>query len=254
MVFEQVKGKVSVAFEDLGPQQVKNIAEPIRAYRAVLGSGTVSAEPQQKIEVPRQDHREASNLYKPLMARLSPLLYKGIEDILHRRKETFDPGGNLEFSASVFASGLFSVAGSTFPPGHPIRQNVVKIGEGLIGYFAEKQIAGFAQTRIDTNSANRPVFDQFGRRIGEVPVREDLPVVSSSRFGLKWSYRKPIFERSTTAPWSNRMMGMLSVVSSADDADDLFKTEEFHNMVDSIATEVSPYLDAIQVLVGEEKL
>ncbi len=32
-VFLQTKGKVSIYFEDLGPQQVKNIAEPIRAYR-----------------------------------------------------------------------------------------------------------------------------------------------------------------------------------------------------------------------------
>ena len=42
-VFEHIKGKVSVNFEDLGLQQVKNIAESIRAYRAVLGSGTVSS-------------------------------------------------------------------------------------------------------------------------------------------------------------------------------------------------------------------
>jgi len=88
-VFDQVKGKVSVSFEDLGLQQVKNIAESIRAYRAVLGSGTVSAGPQKKVEVPRQDHREASNLYNAtLTARLSPVLYKGIEDVLHRFKET----------------------------------------------------------------------------------------------------------------------------------------------------------------------
>ena len=53
-VFDQIKGKVSVNFEDLGPQQVKNIAEPIRAYRAVLGFGTATAGPQKKIEVPRR--------------------------------------------------------------------------------------------------------------------------------------------------------------------------------------------------------
>jgi len=88
IVFDQIKGKVSVNFEDLGPQQVKNIAEPIRAYRAVLGSGTESAKPQQKIEVPRQDSRETSNLYNKLMARLSPLLYRGIEDVLQRHKKT----------------------------------------------------------------------------------------------------------------------------------------------------------------------
>jgi len=33
----------------------------------------------------------------------------------------------------------------------------------------------------------------------------------------------------------------------------LFKTQEFQQQVDYIATEVSPYLDAIQVLMGEEK-
>ena len=32
-VFDQVKGKVEAGFEDLGDQRVKNIAEPVRAYR-----------------------------------------------------------------------------------------------------------------------------------------------------------------------------------------------------------------------------
>ncbi len=47
---------------------------------------------------------------------------------------------------------------------------------------------------------------------------------------------------------------MFIVFAYADDADSLFKTAEFHQQVDAIASEVSPYLDAIQVLVGEEKL
>jgi len=47
-VFDHIKGKVSITFEDLGPQQVKNIVEPIRAYRAVLGSGTATARPQRR--------------------------------------------------------------------------------------------------------------------------------------------------------------------------------------------------------------
>ncbi len=53
-VFEHIKGKVSVNFEDLGPQHVKNIAEPIRAYRVVLDQGTALAKPQKKVEVPRR--------------------------------------------------------------------------------------------------------------------------------------------------------------------------------------------------------
>jgi TolB-like protein/class 3 adenylate cyclase/Flp pilus assembly protein TadD len=38
-VFEEVGNKLDVSFEDLGPQEVKNIAEPVRAYRVRLDSG-----------------------------------------------------------------------------------------------------------------------------------------------------------------------------------------------------------------------
>ncbi len=247
-VFDQTKGKVSVNFADLGLQPVKNIAEPIRAYRAVLGSGTVTARPQQKIKVPRQDLRGTSNRYDTLTNRLSPVLYKGIEAVLHRQKKTLKSGGDLNFSVSVFMSGLNIYVGSTLPPGHSGRQNVTKIGEGTTGYFAKEKIAGFVQTSRHSNSANRPVFDRFGKQIHEVPTRGN-PASTE-----KWAYYKPIFETSTTTPWSSRVVGILLVHSSADDADSLFKTEEFHDMVDSLAIEVSPYLDAIQVLAGEEKL
>ena len=37
-VYEQVRNQIATAFEDMGDQQVKNIAEPIRAYRVRLDS------------------------------------------------------------------------------------------------------------------------------------------------------------------------------------------------------------------------
>ena len=72
--------------------------------------------------------------------------------------------------------------------------------------------------------------------------------------GAKWNYYRPIFEKSTANPWSDRVVGLFMVFASADNADSLFKSAKFQRMVDSVATEVSPYLDAIQVLMGEEKL
>jgi adenylate cyclase len=40
-VYQEIKNKVELAFEDLGEQNVKNIAEPVHAYRVLLGqSGT----------------------------------------------------------------------------------------------------------------------------------------------------------------------------------------------------------------------
>jgi hypothetical protein len=74
------------------------------------------------------------------------------------------------------------------------------------------------------------------------------------RCSVQWIYYRPIFEKSTANPWSDRVVGIINVQSPADDADSVFKTAEFQQQVDSIASEVSPYLDAIQVLTGEEKL
>ncbi len=42
-VFEQIKHKLSLGFEDMGPQEVKNIAEPVSAFRLVPGSVSVAA-------------------------------------------------------------------------------------------------------------------------------------------------------------------------------------------------------------------
>ena len=40
-VYDQVKHKMSLSFEDIGPQQVKNVAEPVPGYRIVPESGTI---------------------------------------------------------------------------------------------------------------------------------------------------------------------------------------------------------------------
>jgi TolB-like protein/class 3 adenylate cyclase/Flp pilus assembly protein TadD len=42
-VFEQIKHKLSLGFEDMGQQEVKNIAEPISAYRLVPGQASAAA-------------------------------------------------------------------------------------------------------------------------------------------------------------------------------------------------------------------
>ena len=58
-VFEQVKHKLSLGFEDLGPQEVKNIAEPVATYKVLLdpsAAGTVIAEPP----APRLGRRPAT--------------------------------------------------------------------------------------------------------------------------------------------------------------------------------------------------
>ena len=130
-----------------------------------------------------------------------------------------------------------------------------KMGEGIQGFFHERKVAGYfpGSGRQPKIEGNRPVFDRRGNLLGEVPPQ---PMTDRWRLPVEanWIYNRPIFAKSTTTPWSNRVVGLFFVISSEDDADSLFKTEEFQRQVDSIATEVSPYLDAIQVLTSEEKL
>jgi len=135
-----------------------------------------------------------------------------------------------------------------------VRQNNSKLGEGTRGFFAERKVAGYvrASRREDVKEDKYSVFDRTGRVIGELP-RPEFGMVGAP-VETKWRYYRPVFEKSAANPWSDRVVGIIIVQSSGDDADNLFKTAEFQQQMDSIATEVSPYLDAIQVLMGEEKL
>ena len=53
VVRDQVRDKLAVSFEDMGEQQVKNIARPVRAYRALLAEGTGAPATPSKTEAPR---------------------------------------------------------------------------------------------------------------------------------------------------------------------------------------------------------
>jgi len=136
-----------------------------------------------------------------------------------------------------------------------MRQNNTKLGEGLRGFFAERRVAGYSRPSwsVQPKEGNRPVFDQTGKILAEISARQNVNILAYG-VEIKWFYYRPVFEKSAANPWSDRVVGLITVHSAADDADSLFKTTEFHQQVDSIASEVSPYLDAIQVLTGEEKL
>ena len=135
-----------------------------------------------------------------------------------------------------------------------MRQNSQKLGEGTRGFFAERRVAGYVRPSpsFQSQEGNRSVFDRDGKIFGEVPLGRS-PSILADDVEAKWRYYRPIFEKSAANPWSDRVVGMINVNSSADDGDSLFKTAEFQHQLDSIAAEVSPYLDVIQILVGEEK-
>jgi adenylate cyclase len=64
-VYDQVRGKVDTAFEDIGPQALKNIAEPTRVWRVKPGGNTRSAAPT---AVPASTSRPLALPDKPSIA------------------------------------------------------------------------------------------------------------------------------------------------------------------------------------------
>src|SRR5882757_2884092 len=44
----QIRGKIDSAFEDMGPQSLKNIAEPMRAWRVVIDKNSTSSTPERE--------------------------------------------------------------------------------------------------------------------------------------------------------------------------------------------------------------
>jgi len=121
------------------------------------------------------------------------------------------------------------------------------------GFLAERKVAGYVRASAWAKDGKRQVFDRHGQVLAEFTAVSDAGTLATF-VDVKWHYYRPIFEKSTANPWSDRVVGIINVHSPADDADSLFKTKKFQNQLDSIAAEVSPYLDAIQVLTGEEKL
>ncbi len=71
-------------------------AEGTARWFAIGGIAGLSLIPGVLINgISMQDYFKVSRAYNTLTSRLSPLLYSGIEDVLQRRKETFNPGGRL---------------------------------------------------------------------------------------------------------------------------------------------------------------
>jgi adenylate cyclase len=60
-VFEQVRKKLDIGFDFLGDREIKNIAEPVSAYRVLLGSGAdAGAAAQYRVPPPVTDNDEAA--------------------------------------------------------------------------------------------------------------------------------------------------------------------------------------------------
>ncbi len=198
-----------------------------------------------------QSFFKVSRAYDTLTSGLSPLLYDGIENVLQRRIKDIDLLKGLQLSVRAPIDGLYRVVGSTHPRGAGVRQEELEPNEGIVGFIATQKVPGYSQTTL-RSPGKSDVYDRSGQVIGQrTPLRDFNR--GKTAIGTKWNYGRPIFEKSGANPWSNKVVGVLMVQSMADDADSFFRNVDFQLQMDSLATEVAPYLDSLQMLTAKDK-
>ncbi len=100
-VFDHIKGKVSVNFEDLGLQQVKNIAEPVRVYHVVPASAE------------RQESKDDSGTDKDVVLAVKPsIAVLAFENMSNDPEQAYFSDGISEDVITDLSkiSGLFVIA------------------------------------------------------------------------------------------------------------------------------------------------
>lgn len=190
---------------------------------------------------------ETETLYRTLESRIRALVLTGLEDVLKIRvRDPQLPKDKLPLKFYVFTEidGLYRVVASTVERDAQVRRLELEPDEGVVGVTVENKISGLA--RISDGEGD--VFDRSGRVITQQRRLRDVNA-GKVDVDLKWIYTLPIFEKSQDTPWSNRIIGVLTVDSSDDQGGNLFKDVNFQAAVEAIASDVSPYIDVLQSLI-----
>ena len=135
VVYDSVRDKLAPGFEDLGPQQVKNIAEPVRAYRVVLDPEAAGTREAPRVAIATRVH-EAERV----RAILGGIQRQGTWRVAKKLRVVAVMGGiDLDFREAEFGSGVTEVEVTAVMGGIaiivPPHLQVQCAGDGILGLF-----------------------------------------------------------------------------------------------------------------------
>jgi adenylate cyclase len=110
-VLDEVEGKVDIRFEDMGPQEVKNIAKPVQAYRVVIEKPSAAAPPPPLPEIPSIVVLPFSNISgDPEQAYFADGITEDVTTELSRFSELFVIARNTAFTYKGQPVNIMDVA------------------------------------------------------------------------------------------------------------------------------------------------
>ena len=135
VVYDSVKDKLAPGFEDLGPQQFKNIAEPLRAYRVVLDPEAAGTREAPQVAIATRV-REAERVLMIMSGNQRQGTWRVPRKL---RVVTVMAGIDLDFREAVFGPGVTEVKVTTVMGGTaiivPPHLQVECDGIGILGLF-----------------------------------------------------------------------------------------------------------------------
>ena len=166
VVYDSVRDKLAPGFEALGPQQVKNIAKPIRAYRVVLDPEAAGTK-----EAPQVAVAARVDQAKRILAILSGSQRQGSWRVPRKLRVVAVMGGiDLDFREAQFGPGVTEVEVTSVMGGIavivPPHLQVACDGVGILGVFEG----------MDRAAAGEPVPDAPLLRITGVAVMGALEI------------------------------------------------------------------------------
>jgi hypothetical protein len=135
VVYDSVRDKLAPGFKDLGPQRVKNIAEPVRAYRVVLGPEATGTREAPQVAIATRVH-EAERV----LTILSGIQRQGTWRVPKKLHVVAVMGGiDLDFREAAFGAGVTEVKVTSVMGGIaiivPPHLQVACEGVGILGLF-----------------------------------------------------------------------------------------------------------------------
>ena len=195
-VYQQVRTRLKLAFEDLGPTQVKNIAEPVRPFRVILGGGADAPAPSEARKAPLLPNKPS----------IAVLPFANLSS--DREQEYFSDGISEDVITDLSKiSGLFVIARtSTFSyKGRSV--NIPEVGRELgVRYVLEGSVrkAGsrvrVTAQLIDAATGGHIWAERYDRDLDDIfAVQDDVTrqIVAALALHLQPGEGERVFDRGT---------------------------------------------------------
>lgn len=190
--------------------------------------------------------RKAQETHARLLVEVLPSIITGLEqellqeiDLLKGELVAWKMGeACLRWYVFAEIQGNHRIIASTVESTAQVRRIELEHHEGVVGFAHDQRMSLIANVPNGGEITTR-----HGARLGEQRPLSASNLAKAYR-DVIWILATPIFASSAISPWTNEVLGVLTVDCSMASGGELFLKSDFHERVDAITNRIAPYLSA----------